>query len=68
MVNLKQLTTALQTLGVGRKHIDNAIEELEELLIDLESVPVSGRKSVDTMLGCMMAIDMIIGEEKENGR
>lgn len=66
MITLKQIIPALQTLGVSTEHIEDAIAELRGLLTELDEVEVKGRQSVDTLLGCMMAIDAIIGE-KQNG-
>ena len=64
MITLKQIIPALQTLGVSAEHIEAAIAELHGLLAELDEVEVKGRQSVDTLLGCMMAIDAIIGEQK----
>ena len=66
MISLKQIIPALQTLGVSTEHIEAAMSELRGLLAELDEVEVKGRQSVDTLLGCMMAIDAIIGE-KQNG-
>ena len=66
MITLNQIIPALQTLGVSTEHIEDAIAELRGLLTELDEVEVKGRQSVDTLLGCMMAIDAIIGE-KQNG-
>ena len=66
MITLKQIIPALQTLGVSTEHIEAAMSELRGLLAELDEVEVKGRQSVDTLLGCMMAIDAIIGE-KQNG-
>lgn len=68
MVSLKQIAAALISLGVSEHHINDAIEALTQLLIELDEVEVKGRQSVDTLLGCMMALDSIIGEEKKDGR
>lgn len=67
MVTLKQLIPALITLGVDTKRIDEAITALSCLLTALDDVEVKGRQQVDTLLGCMMAIEAIIGKEGENG-
>ena len=67
MITLKQIIPALQTLGVSAEHIEAAIAELHGLLAELDEVEVKGRQSVDTLLGCMMAIDAIIGKEETNG-
>lgn len=65
MISLKQLIPALQSLGVSAEHIEDAISELYGLLAELDEVEVKGRTSVDTLLGCMMAIEAIIGEKKD---
>jgi len=65
-VTLKQLIPALQSLGVSVEHIELAISELYGLLAELDEVEVKGRTQVDTLLGCMMAIDAIIGKDGEN--
>lgn len=67
MVTLKQLIAALITLGVNTEHVNLAIDELTKVLADLDEVEVKGRQNVDTLLGCMMALDAIIGKEGENG-
>jgi prefoldin subunit 5 len=64
MITLKQIIPALQTLGVSAEHIEAAIAELRGLLSELDEVEVKGRQNVDTLLGCMMALDAIIGDEK----
>lgn len=66
MITLKQIIPALQTLGVSTERIEAAMAELRGLLAKLDEVEVKGRTKVDTLLGCMMAIDAIIGE-KQNG-
>ena len=69
MVSLKQIAAALISLGVSEHHINEAIEALTQLLIELDEVEVKGRQSVDTLLGCMIAIEAIIGEgSDESGR
>lgn len=64
MITLKQLIPALISLGVSAEHIDLAIAELRGLLAKLDEVEVKGRQNVDTLLGCMMAIEAIIGKEE----
>lgn len=63
-ITLKQLIPALITLGVSAQHIELAIDELRGLLAELDEVEVKGRQNVDTLLGCMMALEAIIGEQK----
>lgn len=65
MVTLKQLIAALITLGVNTEHVNHAIDELTQVLADLDEVEVKGRQNVDTLLGCMMALDAIIGNRRE---
>lgn len=67
MITLKQLIPALACVGVDRAHIDKAMDELCALLGELDEVEVKGRQNVDTLLGCMMALDAIIGKEEVNG-
>lgn len=67
MVTLKQLIAALITLGVDTEHVNLAIDELTQVLADLDEVEVKGRQKVDTLLGCMMAIEAIIGKEDADG-
>lgn len=66
-IALDQIIPALNALGVNTEHIDLAIAELRGLLAELDEVEVKGRQQVDTLLGCMMAIEAIIGKEGENG-
>ena len=68
MVTLSQIIPALISVGVKENHIGNAITELRALLSELDEVEVKGRQQVDTLLGCMMAIEAIIGEDGDNGR
>lgn len=66
MYSLKQIEKAIESLGVDTTHIGRAMTELSEMLAALDEVHVSGRKNVDTLLGCMMAIEQIIDKEDEN--
>ena len=63
-IALDQIIPALNALGVSAEHIDLAIAELRGLLAELDEVEVKGRQNVDTLLGCMMAVEAIIGEQK----
>jgi hypothetical protein len=67
MISLKQLIPALTSIGVSTEHIEAAIDELRGLLAKLDEVEVKGRQNVDTLLGCMMALDAIIGKEEQHG-
>lgn len=66
MITLTQLIPAVRSVGIEDSHIGNAIIELKELLAELDEVTVKGRQNVDTLLGCMMAIDAIIGGEENS--
>lgn len=63
-ITLKQLIPALISLGVEETHVVEAIGALTALLSELDEVEVKGRQNVDTLLGCMMAVEAIIGEKK----
>ena len=67
MYSLIQIRAAVESLNAETVHIDRATHALEEALDSLNQVAVKGRQDVDTMLGCMMAIEQIIGKEDENG-
>ena len=64
MANLKQLKFTLGVLGIDSEKVDVATEALTELAQMLEDIPVKGRDVVDQMLGCMMGIEQIIGNEE----
>ena len=63
MITLKQLIPALISIGADTEHINTAIAELTALMACLDDVEVKGRQNVDTLLGCMMAIEAIIGKD-----
>lgn len=63
-ITLKQIIPALISIGVSTEHIEAAMAELRDLLAELDEIEVKGRQQVDTLLGCMMAVDAIIGEKK----
>lgn len=63
MINLKQIIPALDSVGASTNHLHAAINELNVLLTELDGVEVKGRDNVDTLLGCMMAVEAIIGKE-----
>lgn len=73
MVSLIEIKLALD--GIQKesgddcaKYIDEAIEKLKTAQEALNTVSVRGRHDVDALLGCMLGIDLVIGEEKKNGR
>lgn len=66
MANLKQLKFTLESIGQNSDKVDTAIAALEELSEALENISVKGRDAVDQMLGCMMGIEQIIGNEDQS--
>lgn len=64
MISLYKIKIALGQLGADSQKIDDATTKLTELLADLDEITVKGRDNVDTLLGCMMAVEAIIGDEK----
>ena len=66
MISLQQIKLALVSLGVDKSEVNEAIHTLQGLLAKLDEVEVKGRKNLDALLGCMMALESIIGE-KQNG-
>ena len=67
MANLKQLKFTLTNLGIESGKVDVAISALEEVSESLEKITVQGREAIDQMLGCMMGIEQIIGNEEQRG-
>lgn len=67
MANLKQLKFTLNNLGIESGKVDIAISALEEVSESLEKITVQGREAIDQMLGCMMGIEQIIGNEEQRG-
>ena len=65
-INLRNLIPSLLSVGADASKATEAIGLLKDLLAELDEVEVKGRQKVDTLLGCMMAIESIIGE-KQNG-
>lgn len=70
MVTLRQIYSAIDTLKCNGdkdavlEQISCAIDALEDALKSMDDLQVSGRESVDVLLGCMMAIEQMIGESK----
>lgn len=64
MVSLVKVKAAAYELGIDITHAEKAIVELRDFLDVLDGVSVKGHDNVDTLLGCMMAVEQIIGDEK----
>ena len=67
MISLKQISVALMSLNISKERIDKAVAEIEDLLSELDEVEVKGRNNLDTLLGCMMALEAIVGKENSGG-
>ena len=74
MVSLFQIIQAIQDLDIvdGDKNpvieqLSYAVDASRDALQSMDSLAVQGRESVDVLLGCMMAMDAVIGEAK-NGK
>ena len=73
MVSLIEIKLALDGIqkesgyDCATKYIDEAIERLKATQEALNTISVRGRHDVDALLGCMLGIDLIIGEDN-NGR
>lgn len=68
MANLKQVKYTLEHLDYvdgdcNTEYIDRAIESLKTAAEALNTVSVRGRENLDQLLGCMLGIDMILGEK-----
>lgn len=70
MANLKQVKYTLEHLetvdgDASAEYVDKAIEALETAKEALNTISVRGRDNLDQLLGCMLGIDMILGNENE---
>lgn len=70
MINLLKVKEALAEIESSggdnpSEYIESAIDNLKNAAEAMNTVSVCGRSNVDKLLGCMMAIDLIIGEEKD---
>ena len=49
------------------KELNSAMEALKRAAEFMDTLQVSGRDTIDTLLGCMLAVDAVIGKEENNG-
>ena len=69
MYSLRQIHEAIHGLETEHDldetltHLETARAELVTALDSMDKIPVTGRTAIDTLLGCMMAVEQIIGEE-----
>lgn len=49
------------------KYVEAALEQLGYASEAMNTLSVRGRTAVDSLLGCMIGLDMIIGKEEDNG-
>lgn len=71
MASIKQIKFTLGSLDVidgdtTTEHLDNAVAELEMASEALNTIGVRGRDNIDKLLGCMLAIDMILGKKESD--
>ena len=70
MVTLRQIYSAIDSLKCNGdkdavlEQLSSAIDALEDAVKSMDELTVKGRDNVDTLLGCMMAVEAIIGDEK----
>ena len=69
MASLKQIENALDNIEFeGEKpEFTEAVTNLQKILAALNELTVKGRENVDVLLGCMICIEQIIGEEEDDG-
>ena len=72
--SLQQIIDALDNLCVleGDKapillKLDEARQFIKTALQDLDTLTVQGRGALDTLLGCMMGLESIVGKENNDG-
>ena len=72
--SLKQICDALDNLCVldGDKapilmKLDEARQFIKTALSEMDGLSVQGRGALDTLLGCILALEAIIGKEEDNG-
>lgn len=72
--SLKQIADALDNIQVADGDKNAAIEKLNnarqimaEAVCEMDNLTVCGRKTLDTLLGCMMLVEAIIGKDDDNG-
>ena len=72
--SLQQIIDALDNLCVleGDKapillKLDEARQFIKTALQDMNGLSVQGRGALDTLLGCMMGLESIVGKESDNG-
>lgn len=70
MYSLKQIRASLENLptvsekSVAIEKLKDAENALKGALVDMDAWTVCTRNCLDTLLGCMMAVEAIIGEDK----
>lgn len=63
---LREIEEVIQTVGAEGDipKMENAIHELESVLAGLNTLRVSGKDNLDRLLGAIILLEKIIGEEK----
>lgn len=64
---IEKFDTSAENKEEAISTLELAIDAINRSLCALDEIPVKGRQALDTLLGCMMALDAIIGKEEVNG-
>ncbi len=72
MIDLAQLKKALLSIDgpdamAAIEQVDRAAGCLREAEAKMQNIYVRGRDAVDKLYGCMLAVDILIGKEQDNG-
>ena len=74
MITIDQIDLTLENVPTKGGEIKEAIDDVQKArdllhsaLNHLDTVQVSGRQEIDSLLGCMMAIEAMLGILNTNG-
>ena len=70
MINLTKIKEALESIepidgDASAEYIDAAIENLKTAVSAMNTIGVRGKDNLDKLLGCIMGIGILIGEDKD---
>lgn len=71
-ITLSNITYSLENLGLSDESIEkslvlinNAKDELNKALQSMDEITVKGKEPMNVLLGCILAIEKIIGDKGE---
>jgi len=67
-VSLKKIQNALDKLdgaGDAIEEINNAMAYLHHAIDLMDDISVKGKDNIDALLGCIIGVEMIIGEDTD---